>query len=791
MLRIRILASVCLARLACGADAYTIATAAGSDWVGDGGPATQAILIQAEGVALDAAGNLYIADARGHRVRQVRPDGTIRTVAGTGVRGFAGDGGPAASAQINAPYGLAVDRGGNLYIADLGNARVRRVGTDGRISTTAAAPLVSPRNLAFDAAGSLYIADFDGHRVYRLPADGAALQVVAGTGTAGFSGEAGAAAEAQVAFPAALGVDPRDGTLYIGDTANHALRRVARGLIVTVARVAAPTGMAVDPSGTVFVADPVGGVVYRIAQSGPASALQVPARDIALGPGGALIASGGNLVWRILASGILTTIAGGGSLAFGDGGDARAARLNHPSGVAADAGGNLYIADRDNHRIRKVSPAGVITTAAGTGQPGDAGDGQAAAQASLNRPSAVSVDAAGNVYIADTGNRRVRRITPQGQIATVALAASPEYAVADASGVLYVADAGRILRVSAGVTEVLASGLRSPRGLALDRAGNLYFTEADAARVLKLTPALTMTALAEGAWIIPRGVAVDGEGQVYVADTGRQQIVRVDPSGRAVAVAGTGIAGFSGDGDAALRAGLGYPWDVAAGADGKLYIADLDNHRVRVLEPAAVAPAGPILLAEAVHAATLAAGPVAPGMLVAIRNTGLGPGDIPEAQFLFDGVPGRFVAITAAGVLAESPATMADSGSFLLDVRHRGLTRVTIPMVAAPAAPGLFTSAPGQAAASNQDGSANSAANPAGTGSVVALYGTGLGVAAVPVSVRIGDQPAEVLYAGPGYAPGVFQINTRLPVALASGVHPVTVRVGESASQPGISLWLH
>ena len=147
---------------------YTVATMAGSDWVGDNGLATQALLFQAEGLATDAAGNLYIAEAQGHRVRQVSPSGVIRTIAGTGQAGFSGDGGPAAAAQLNAPYGLVCDNRGNLYIADLGNARVRRVARDGTIATVASTPLISPRNLAIDLGGNLYISDFDGQRVYRI-----------------------------------------------------------------------------------------------------------------------------------------------------------------------------------------------------------------------------------------------------------------------------------------------------------------------------------------------------------------------------------------------------------------------------------------------------------------------------------------------------------------------------------------------------------------------------------------------------------------------------------------------
>jgi uncharacterized protein (TIGR03437 family) len=760
--------------------------------VGDGGPANLAILLQAEGVATDARGNIYISDAAGHRVRQVSPDGTIRTIAGTGVKGYSGDGGPATAARLNSPYGVTVDAVGNVYVADLGNSRVRRISANGTITTLAAAPLISPRNLALDRGGVLYVSDFDGHRVYRLFAGGS-LEAVAGTGTAGFAGEGGAAAGAQLGFPAALAVDSRDNTLYIGDTQNHAVRRVAQGLIASVARVATPTGLALDGLGTLYVADQFGGVIYRIARGGQSFAMPVAARDLAMAADGSLYAADGRVVRRILASGIVSVAAGGGNLAFGDGSDAIAARLNRPSGVAVDAAGNIYIADRENHRIRKVGADGKIATVAGIGSPGDSGDGGPATQAQLNRPSSVSVDATGNLWIADTGNGRVRRVSPLGQIVGVAAAGAPVYAIADASGAAYIADegAGKILRAAGGSLTAIAEGLKSPRGLALDRIGNLYFTEAGAARVRKLTPGLSLSDIAEGAWSIPRGVAVDDAGNVYVADTGRQQIVRVDSAGRAVAIAGTGEAGFSGDGDAALAARLGFPWDVARAEGGKLYVADLDNNRIRVLTPAQFAPPSPIVLADAVNAASLAAGAIAPGMLVAIRGSGVTPGEIPETQFLFGGLAARFVSIDRERVLVEAPLAMAASGSVTIDVRYRGFTRVAIPAVAAPAAPGLFVAAPGEAAASNEDGSPNSPANPAGRGSVLALYGTGLGVAPAPVAVQVSGLPSEVLYAGPtGAFPGVFQINVRLPAELSSGTHVVVVSVGEASSQPGVTVSL-
>src|SRR5690242_1075645 len=177
--------------------AYSIETVAGSSQVGDDGAATAAALSDAQGVALDAAGNVFIADANDHRVRKIAPDGTISTIAGDGFPGSRGDGGPALAARLNTPYGVAVDVAGNLFIADLGNNRVRRVSPDGVITTVPGTDkLLAPRNVALDAAGTLYISEFGGHRVWRLRSDGV-LESVAGNGIPGFAGDGGAARTAE------------------------------------------------------------------------------------------------------------------------------------------------------------------------------------------------------------------------------------------------------------------------------------------------------------------------------------------------------------------------------------------------------------------------------------------------------------------------------------------------------------------------------------------------------------------------------------------------------------------
>ncbi|HMF36072.1 MAG TPA: Ig-like domain repeat protein, partial [Isosphaeraceae bacterium] len=263
---------------------------------GDGGPASQAQLNQPEGVATDASGNLYIADTDNNRIRKISPDGIISTVAGNGMPGYNDDGIKATDAKLNAPTGVAVDAQGNLFIADTGNNRIRKISPDGIIST------------------------------------------VAGNGISGYN-------------------EPKG---------------VSDGIKATDAMLNAPMGVAVDAQGNLFIAD-----------------------------------TGNDRIREVRTDGKIITIAGDAGFS-GDGGPASQAELNHPEGVAVDASGNLYIADTGNNRIRKISPDGTIVTIAGNGTP-----------AILNAPTGIAVGASGNLYIADTGNNRIRVVDPSGSITTL------------------------------------------------------------------------------------------------------------------------------------------------------------------------------------------------------------------------------------------------------------------------------------------------------------------------------------------------------------------------------------
>lgn len=320
------------------------------------------------GVVTDGVGNLYFSDIASHRIWKRSPSGMITAFAGNGSGGYSGDGGPATSAQLRSPWGMAVDADGNLYIGDDQDSRVRKVAPDGIITT------------------------------------------IAGNGTNGYSGDGGPATNAQLWGPVRVAVDTA-GDVYIADSANSRIRKVSpSGIISTIAGTGGyaysgdggpavnaqfqwPSGVAVDRDGNVYVVDD--GCIFFDNCS--------------------------NRIRKISTNGVITTFAGNGPGGYsGDGGPAVNAQLGFDfEGVAVDRAGNVYIADTSNHRIRRVSPDGIITTIAGNGIGGYSGDGGQAIRAQLNGPADVFVDSAGNLYIADLGNVRIRKVFPDGIITTV------------------------------------------------------------------------------------------------------------------------------------------------------------------------------------------------------------------------------------------------------------------------------------------------------------------------------------------------------------------------------------
>jgi uncharacterized protein (TIGR03437 family) len=328
---------------------YTISTFAGTGtggFAGDGGAATSAEFASPDGIAFDSSGNLYIADSVNQVIRKIS-NGTISTVAGTsGSGGYSGDGKAATSAQLLDPGAVALDSAGNLYIADTGNHVIRMVSTSGTINT------------------------------------------IAGSNTAGYAGDGGAATLAELDFPSGIAVDS-SGNIYIADSGNNVIREIIAGTINTI----------------------IGAGVTSTTLSDPETILLDGKGNLYICEGDAL-----RVLKFALATTTGTVIAGSGNVGFsGDFGPGTDAELDDPKSIALDSNGYVYIADTNNNRIRKVSPAGIITTIAGFGISGYTGDGGPAVKATLSFPHGLAIDASNNVYISDSDNnviRLLKSVTP-------------------------------------------------------------------------------------------------------------------------------------------------------------------------------------------------------------------------------------------------------------------------------------------------------------------------------------------------------------------------------------------
>jgi uncharacterized protein (TIGR03437 family) len=341
---------------------------------------------------------------------------------------------------------------------------------------------------------------------------------------------------------------------------------------------------------------------------------------------------------------------------------------------------------------------------------------------------------------------------------------------------------------ASGASTLLVANLQSPRGLALDGNGNLYFTEAAGPHVRRLAPDGTLTLVGEGIWNQPEAIATDNAGNLFVADAGLERILEVDTTGVVSTIAGTGVAGFAGDGAGAVSAELGYPSDICIGPGGALYVADLGNNRVRRLTPQPATALAPPLSVTAVNAATLQPGPVSPGMLLDLLGTGLGASDAP--QIMFNAISAPVLAIDNTYLVVQVPPQLEGQQTAQIQILRQGTLLVEVPVQLAETAPGAFANPSGGALSDNQDGTLNSATNPAPRGSVISLYGTGEGVTGLPAAVTIGGYSAEVLYQGPvaGY-PGLLQLNVRIPAGyVPPGNLSVIITIGQASSQPGVSI---
>jgi uncharacterized protein (TIGR03437 family) len=574
---------------------------------GDGGPAIDALINHPLGVAVDAIGNVFIADFGNYRIRKVATTGTISTIAGNGLAGYSGDGGLAINAQMNNPYGVAVDAGGDIYIADPVNARVRRVNPSGIISTFAGngtfgysgdgglainGEIGYPSGLAIDASGNLYFVDGENNVIRKVDTTGV-ITTVAGSGMAGYSGDGGLATKAGMS-PNAVALD-NQGNLYIADY--NRIRKVSTSGIITtiagvggsgysgdggpakIARFNGVQGIAVDADSNIYIADEgnnrvrevsVGGLISTVAGNGTpgfsgdggpgiSAQLSYPNALAVDASGSIYISDSSNNRIRKLTATEITTVVG-----------SNPGQLSSPSAVAFDSSGNMYIADTGHNQVRKVSPGGIFTTLAGTGAAGSSGDGGPAIDAQLSGPSGVAVDSSENVYISDSGNRAVRQVSPAGMITTIF---GGPFGFLEEPGLA---------------------------GLAIDAQGNLYIAEAVYNRVDKLSPSGIHTLFAGGGNMgysgdngpangallnSPTSLALDATGNLYIADSSNSVIRRVDRNGIITTIAGTGAPGYSGDDGPAVAAQFFNPLGIVVDTSGRIYVADTDNNAIRELIP--------------------------------------------------------------------------------------------------------------------------------------------------------------------------------------------------------------
>lgn len=611
---------------------YVFSTLAGFSSIGSSdGPGNVARFYAPRGVAVDANGNIYVGDAVNQTVRKITPNGMVSTLAGTAGVFSAGvflnhpmtpadiDGaGP--DAKFANPEGVAVDSTGTVYVTDKMVSVIRKITPAGVTTTWAGTPQAGgsvdgtgstarffiPGGLAIDTAGNIYVAEWVTHLIRKIT-PGGVVTTLAGLANASGSAD-GTGSEARFFQPRYVTVDTA-GNVYVGDTVNCTVRKITPAGVVTTlagsptqrgsvdgvgsaARFSSPSGVAVDQSGNVYVSD-----------------------------------EGNCTLRKITPAGVVTTIAGSAGVAGSTDGTGNAARFRGLSGLAIDGAGNIYGADEGDNTIRKITPAGVVTTVAGLGLDYAIGnkDGLPSA-AQFQTATQVAASPSGTVYVSDTLNHTIRQISADGVVSTVAGSstapsgnnedgtgtaarfAAPGPIAVDASGTIYVGELtnGTIRKITSDkvVTTLNSVGAGHTQfdgigGIATDSAGGVYVTDNHKHTINKISAVGVITTLAGSSGVAgqidgsgsggrfnqPEGIVVDPAGNLLVADSGNHTIRKVAPDGMVTTVAGA--AGISGDNDGpANDARFNFPSGITLNSAGEIFVADSSNSVIRKITPA-------------------------------------------------------------------------------------------------------------------------------------------------------------------------------------------------------------
>ncbi|WP_413944110.1 hypothetical protein [Bdellovibrio sp. HCB-162] len=518
------------------------------------GTGTAARFYFPNGLTIDSAGNIYLVDQSNNIIRKITPSGVVTTFAGTPGTSGSTDG-TGTAAKFSAPTGAAIDASGNIYVAEQSNRIIRKITPSGVVTTFAgtagasgsadgtgaAAQFGSPKGLAVDSLGNIYLADASNYTIRKMTSAGVVTTLA---GTAGASGNTdGTGAAARFFNPTGLAVDSSN-NVYVTDSNNHTIRRITPAGVVTTfagtagvsgsadgtgsaARFYYPTGLAIDPSDNIYVAD------------------------------------GNHTIRKVTSSGVVTTLAGTAGASGRVDGTGAAARFNGPLGLTLDSSGNIYVSDSNNNTLRKITPSGVVTTFAGAAQIIGSADGSGAA-ATFNNPYGLTIDSSGNIYATDAVNYTIRKITPAGVVTTIAGTVGVS-GTTDGTGA--------------------AAKFKSPLGIAVDSLGNFFVTDGHGVR--KVTPSGVVTTFAGALGVSgsvdgtgtaarfynPRSLTIDSADNIYVADSYNYTIRKITPAGVVTTFAGTAGASGSIDGTGA-SARLKFPGAMTIDSSGNIYIAD-------------------------------------------------------------------------------------------------------------------------------------------------------------------------------------------------------------------------